>query len=567
MDENAIGNWVDHLVDERLLMPEVQRRYVWKSTQVRDLFDSLYRDYPVGSILVWDRPMEDGDGRVADVGDNAGRKRTRGTMLLLDGQQRLTSLSAIMRDKELKVRGCKDSMVDILFNVNHPAKDVENDDLGDSSCDTEEDEEGEQDEDSLDLRNKTFIVALKKFQNQPNWVSLRRIFREKVGDIWRDVIKRMGISSEDPKSDEIRDRLEKIKAIEEIKLNVIKLGKEKNYQEVTDIFCRVNSAGSRLKGSDLALAQITSRWNDSLPMFEEFQKKYMQNKAPLFDMSFLIRALVVFTKGQCKFKTVSSTPVEQFKDGWKVTKEALGAAIDILREQWDIPTFSLLSAPSLVITMAYYIRARRDKTERLSDGELAALHKWLLIASVCGHYSKGSSETMMDQDLAIIRNGGSIGDLSAIFKEQGWKEAIQEGDIAGKMRGSAYFGLMYLAMRAAGAKDWHLRTKISLNTIGTALKLQYHHIIPDAQLKRAEEHYDPREINDIANFAFIGGHTNRNISDNDPKYLTGINLEDRKAQCVPLDESLYSVDRYRDFLTARRKLIVEMLNNYLAGIA
>ena len=126
---------------------------------------------------------------------------------------------------------------------------------------------------------------------------------------------------------------------------------------------------------------------------------------------------------------------------------------------------------------------------------------------------------------------------------------------------------MYLAMRAAGAKDWHLRTKISLNTIGTALKLQYHHIIPDAQLKRAEEHYDPREINDIANFAFIGGHTNRNISDNDPKYLTGINLEDRKAQCVPLDESLYSVDRYRDFLAARRKLIVEMLNNYLAGIA
>ena len=75
----------------------MQRRYVWCSTQVRDLFDSLYRDYPIGSILVWERPFGE-DGRHLDVGETAGSRREGQKLLLLDGQQRLTSLTSIIKD-------------------------------------------------------------------------------------------------------------------------------------------------------------------------------------------------------------------------------------------------------------------------------------------------------------------------------------------------------------------------------------------------------------------------------------------------------------------------------------
>ena len=98
-------NLLIHKIDNGdTALPELQRPFVWNNTQVRDLFDSLYRGYPVGSILVWNRPDGDIEGRVLDVGESAGNMRTGETQLLLDGQQRLTSLTAILRDKELLVR-------------------------------------------------------------------------------------------------------------------------------------------------------------------------------------------------------------------------------------------------------------------------------------------------------------------------------------------------------------------------------------------------------------------------------------------------------------------------------
>ena len=88
-----ICSLVDSVDSGKLLVPEMQRRYVWRSTQVRDLFHSLYRGYPVGSILVWNRPDGDVEGRVMDVGESAGKLKGGQTLLLLDGQQRLTSLT------------------------------------------------------------------------------------------------------------------------------------------------------------------------------------------------------------------------------------------------------------------------------------------------------------------------------------------------------------------------------------------------------------------------------------------------------------------------------------------
>ena len=534
-----------------LALPEMQRRYVWRSTQVRDLFDSLYRGYLIGSFLIWERPFADTEGRTLDVGPIAGEVNVCARKLLLDGQQRLTSLKSIINDEVLHTKDGRTRSIDILFNVNHP------DEIPDGNFDDDDSAEST-DDDSIGevLENKTFVVATKRLQNKSNWISLRELYRMEQIAAWRKVVKAMAIDMESPESDKISGRLSKLYNIPERTASVVWLPSNLQYRTVTEIFCRVNSLGTRLRGSDLALAQITSRWEKSMPMFEEFCESHKCKEQQLFDLGMVVRALVVFVTGQCKFQTISSVSIEEFKKGWKETKEALETAISIAFG-WGISTFSLLSAPALIITLAYYIKRRPNES-----GNLSQLHKWLLLASIYGHYSKGSSETMMDQDLAAIDRGDSVEQLIQALSKQGWHGRIEEDELQGKLHGSPYFGLMYLAMRAAGAKDWNYDSIIDLSSVGSTLKLEFHHIFPKARLKGTP--YVDREKNDISNLAFIGGKTNNRISDRLPtEYLPEIGDEKLKAQCVPLDRSLYHIAKYREFLAERRRLIADMLNEYI----
>src|SRR5438552_16665442 len=114
--DTTVGSLVEMIRAGELRLPEMQRRYIWPATRVRDLLDSLYRDHPSGTIVVWetDRGMPSRDLAVSQE-----ENPFRGHKMLLDGQQRLTSLSAIIRGEGVQVRG-KRRPIDILFNLDHP---------------------------------------------------------------------------------------------------------------------------------------------------------------------------------------------------------------------------------------------------------------------------------------------------------------------------------------------------------------------------------------------------------------------------------------------------------------
>ena len=138
------GATVEELVTKiergELRLPEMQRRYVWRSTRVRDLLDSLYRGYPSGAILIWetDESVPEQDFAVGQQANPYAK-----TQLLLDGQQRLTSLSAVIRGEPVSVRGRK-RPIDLLFNLEHP-------DHLTIVTEVEEDGEDEEDEDGDDF--------------------------------------------------------------------------------------------------------------------------------------------------------------------------------------------------------------------------------------------------------------------------------------------------------------------------------------------------------------------------------------------------------------------------------
>ena len=111
-----ISSLIEDIDMGKIGLPELQRPFVWPNVNVRDLFDSLYRGYPSGSILMWetDEPVPTRDSAIAqNTSAFAGRK------LLLDGQQRLTSLTAVINGEPVQVRGRK-RPIEILFNLEHP---------------------------------------------------------------------------------------------------------------------------------------------------------------------------------------------------------------------------------------------------------------------------------------------------------------------------------------------------------------------------------------------------------------------------------------------------------------
>ena len=308
-----IGTLVDMYKRGEMRLPEIQRHYVWRATRVRDLLDSLYRGYPSGSILMWetDEPIPTRDFAIAqDSTAFAGRK------LLLDGQQRLTSLTAVLNGEPVSVRGRK-KPIDILFNLEHPegppsdGTDVEgdedspvtpDDEIADESDESEDGEQGIQEK----LSRRTFVVASRNLLSQPQWVSVSEVFRT-ANDA--ELLERAGIESfKDPRFQKYSDRLKKLRAIKQYPYVVHVLERAMSYEEVTEIFVRVNSLGAKLRSSDLALAQMTSRWPNLLKQLEAFQEECEQSWFTI-DLGQLVRAIVVFATKQCLFRSVASTSV------------------------------------------------------------------------------------------------------------------------------------------------------------------------------------------------------------------------------------------------------------------
>ena len=237
--------------------------------------------------------------------------------------------------------------------------------------------------------------------------------------------------------------------------------------------------------------------------------------------------------------------------------------MNFLKSNSGIESPALLSSPFLMVVLAYFGHMRDYK---MSPEEAAQLRYWALVANAKGRYSRGSSDTLLDQDLATLRDGGKVQDLIDRLRLQMGKLDVSPEELEGRNQRSALFKTMFLAFRADGAKDWRSNLNISLDHSGAEHRLQFHHVFPKAQLKNK---YTSREADDIANLAFIGGKTNRGISDKAPiTYLPpliaqhGAHIFD--AQAIPTDTGLLGVENYKAFLTERRKRIAARLNRFLA---
>jgi hypothetical protein len=480
-------------------------------------------------------------------------------LLLLDGQQRLTSLSAVLRGEPVNVRHRKRS-VDILFNLEHPDELTFVAEVNEDSTD---DLVGEDDaEDSTlsvqdRLRQLTFVVGNRALESLPNWVRVSDVFTKTD----RELLRASGVTGfEDPNFERYTARLKAVRAIADYEYRMDILERSKSYEEVTEIFVRVNSLGAKLRSSDLALAQITAKWRGSLQVFRSYQDE-LERRGFDLEIGTILRVIIALVTGQSKFQSVNAIPLQTLHTGWDRAKKALDFALNFAKSNLGVDSPSLLSSPFLFITLAYWA----DNLDyRIEPKEADDFRRWFLIADAKGRYSRGSSETILSEDLALLRDGGSPEHLIQRLTQQVGRLDFSVDELAGRTARSGAFKTMFLAFRQDKARDWETQLEISPKHEGSSDVIEYHHIFPKAFLKRERPGLKDALVNDIANLAFIGASTNRRIRDNAPaKYRSHFKESDLIAQQIRFEEGTDLPANFEAFLEHRRIDIANRLNSFL----
>ena len=544
--EWKIRELIDKISRKELILPEMQRRYVWPGTRVRDLLDSLYRAYPSGTILAWETD-EDIETREISI-KTKGEPSTTTKLLLLDGQQRLTSLAAVVTGEPIRVRH-KKRPIEILFNLDHPDGppiDVDEVNENEGTMETgDTDDEEEEFDIQEQMKKRTFVVGSRALKNNPIWVSVS-----------------LGINSDDKLWDKYTERLGKVRDILKYQYTVQVLEKSMSYKEVTEIFVRVNSLGIKLRGSDLALAQITAKWRGFIKMLEAYVEKFEEDGDFIFESGLPIRTMIAIITGQSRFETVGKISLKKLQDGWDRADENLKFAYDFMENNAEIDAIGQLSSPFLLIPIAYYAH---QNDQKISPADSKKILRWFFYANLRAHYSTGSSESILDADLNVLKKS-NFDSLLDQLKNHVRKFDLDSQELIGKNVNSSFFYMYYLALKKNGVQDWRTSLKLSQKTIGKSYKIEYDHIFPRAILYA--NGFEPKEVNEIANLAFVSSKANKKKSKRPPsEYLAEVVKEHGpemlKAHLIPIDPKLWELNNYHGFLEERRNLIAEAVNNHI----
>lgn len=505
-----IRKLMDQVTHGELRLPEIQRGYIWKPAQVAGLVDSLYRGYPSGSILLWEtsEPVTEKELKSSATGVSMVKP-----LYLLDGQQRLTSLHRVFTGHE---------RAQVVFNV---------------------------------LTEK-FQIESAATRRDPRWVRAHDLLADKVSAFALVAQLQANVAISGISEEELFGRLDRIRKIGGYSY-WLEILDGLPYEEVTEIFVRVNSRGRALKETDLALATLSARWPGVVGKLEEQVQWCRDHHYQALDMAFLVRCLAALATETTSPGSFATVEISKLESAWEAAKRGLHHAVALLRDEAEIDNSTLIPSANALVPLVYYLGKRKDVA--LAAEERNTLIYWLLVAFIHSRYS-ASAATVIAQDVAALRGGDPLGNLYRNLGLLQLRPEITPSSIAGKSSTSPFFLLGYLAARRNKARDWWFGVPVALSHDGS-YKLEYHHIHPRARLK---DTYGKADINDLANLAFISDKANRKISARPPAiYFEELDLEDLERHLVPSDPVLRSVEQYPQFVAKRRTLLAAAMNDVL----
>lgn len=524
----SIHDLLGQIRKSEIVLPEFQRGYVWNRDQVRLFVQSLYKGRPTGHFLIWKTYKPSKIRGETTPGDGH-------TLLLLDGQQRLTSLYTLFEGKPPPFYEGEDLFFNLYFNVV-----------------TEE----------FRFWQKTIM------EGDPSWISVHGFLSEGIASF----IKALP-SIEQPARDvytEHLDRLAKLHGIRDYHFQLDTLADESlTVDEVVEIFNRVNSAGTPLTKADLAIAHICSVWPEAREQFREFSAE-MHKHGFGVDLNFLVRSVAALASGSVLLEgTFYKVPVEDLQLAWKQVRQAFEHLVNVLRHEAFVDRKNHLGTDYALVPPTVYLASHGGVFT--DDRTKAQFIRWIFLASIWSRYS-GSTETKLQRDIALVleQEDPVVALIDGILDERG-RIQLEAKDLEGKGAGSSVYKFSYVVARARAARDWFTGQILYNKAIGAANGLESHHIFPTAYLKK--NGYNPskdRRHNEVANRAFLTQKANRKISASAPSgYLPAVQLEfpgALQAQSVTMNQDLWAFENFELFLAERRKLLANAMNQYLDSL-
>ena len=508
-----------------IALPEFQRGYVWNRDQVRGLMDSLYRRHPVGGLLVWETKTENATAR----GDG---QLSAGTVkLLLDGQQRVTSLYGIIRGRPPKFfDGNPQTFTDLYFNI--------------------EDETFE-------------FYGPVKMRDNPLWVNVTRLMQDGVGETIGKLYANPDLAHQ---MNAFISRVAAVDNIKNIDFHIDEVtGDDKTIDVVVDIFNKVNSGGTKLSKGDLALAKICAEWPDARDEMKERLEKWRQAGFH-FRLEWFLRCINSIVTGEAMFSAMADVTPAEVRYGLEASEKSVDTLLNLISSRLGLDHDRVLGSPYSFPLMAHYLIRRGGKLPDYRERD--KLLYWYVHTFLWGRYA-GSTESVLNQDLALIEDlEGGLDRLIERLRQNRGNLEIQPNDFLGWSRGARFYPLLYMLTRVYHAKDWDSGVELSNSLLGKLSSLQMHHIFPKALLYK--HGYSVSEVNSLANFTFLTQETNLQVSDRNPaEYIESYAAKHPgviESHWIPMDRELWKVENYREFLDARRQLLAKASNNFLESL-
>ncbi len=557
-------------------LPDIQRPFVWKDTTVRQLFDSMYRGYPVGYFLFWANVNVEGTRGIGTE-----KKQKHPTLLIVDGQQRLTSLFAVLKGHEVVRENYTKTHIVIAFN---PLE--EKFEIPDASI----------------RRNSQYYQNISDI-----WAPDADIF-----EITDNFIERLNKSRELTQEDikKIRRTFNKLKNLEGYPFSTLELSSEINEEEVADVFVRINAQGKKLNQADFILTLMSVFWDSGRKDLEEFCRLCrVPTKSSASPFNYLIdpnpdqmlRVSIGFAFRRARLQYVYS--ILRGKDldtgeysndrrdlQFEKLKEAQAKALDIQNWHEFIKAAKqagfarkdyISSDVNLLYSYVFFLIGREDFNMNLYDLK-KLISRYLYMSSITRRYT-GSAETAMEMDLAKLRNLESVEQFAAVLNDiinsnltEDFWEFKMPLELSTSSSTSPSLYAYYAALYILDAKGLFSKLKVS-DLLQEGLRsnksaLERHHLYPkDWLLKNGV--VDQRDRNQIANYALVEWSDNIDISNSHPReylpaYIKRHSNGDLKDMYYwhALPENWEELE-YQDFLEERRKLMSNIIREAFKKIS
>ena len=522
-----ISTILDQIDSGFIALPEFQRGYVWSREQVRGLFDSMYHRHPVGGLLVWATEAKmaahRGDGSIP-----AGIVK-----LLLDGQQRITSLYGVVRGEPPKFfDGNVQAFTGLRFH----------------------------------LATETFAFFQPiRMRDDPLWIDVTELMQGGTDGLGSFIAR---LSADPEFASQIGDfagRLSKLLGIKDIELHIEEVtGEEKTLDIVVDIFNRVNSGGTKLSKGDLALAKICAEWPGARDVMKEKLTKWA-DAGYHFSLDWLLRSINTTLTGEANFSHLHGKTAQDIQDGLTRATRHIDTSLNLIAGRLGLDHDRVFFGRFSVPVMVRYLDRRSGG---LTAGERDKLLFWFAQAGMWGRFS-GSTESVIDQDLAVLeRTGGGLDALIEQLRLTQGGLRVEPGHFTGWSLGARFYPVLYMLTRMGAACDWGTGLPLKADMLGKMSSLEVHHIFPKSKLYKQER--TRAEVNALANFCFLTKETNLSISDQLPEeYFPEVESTHPGAlasQWIPMDPALWNIEKYADFLDARRQLLAAEANRCFEGL-